>query len=246
MSIVPPSLVRAARLAPLLLIIGCDAPGGNSPSSGGEVGRPAATADAGRGAEGERGVVLFVGTSLTAAYQLDPEQGFPARVQEKIDDAGLPFRVVNAGVSGETAAGARRRMQWLLRQPFDVLVLETGANDMLRGAEPDSVRVAIEEIVGRVRAERPGTPIVLAGMRALPNLGRDYVRRFEAVYPETAARDDLVLIPFLLDGVAGNRSLNLPDGIHPNPQGHRRVAETVWETLEPVLREEARERREAA
>ena len=187
----------------------------------------------------DRQVVLFIGTSLTAGLGLLAEDAYPAVIQEKIDSAGLPFHVVNAGVSGETSAAARRRIDWLLRQDFDVLVIETGANDMLRGMNVDSTRANIEAIVERVRAERPEARIVLAGMLAAPNLGREYTSRFGDMYPELAEEHDLALVPFLLQDVAGVRIMNQGDGMHPNVQGARRVAETVWSVLEPVLREEA-------
>ena len=189
--------------------------------------------------EARQGSVLFLGTSLTAGYGLPPEQSYPSRIQEKIDSAGLPFRVVNAGVSGETSAGALRRIDWLLRQPFDVLVLETGANDMLRGTDLDTTRANIEAIVERVREERPDVRIVLAGMLAPPNLGRDYANRFRDLYPGVAVDHDLPLIPFLLEDVGGVPSLNQGDGIHPNAEGQRIVAENVWGVLEPELREAA-------
>lgn len=206
----------------------------------------AAPADADAAADdASRPVVLFVGTSLTAGPGLEPEQTYPARIQEKIDSAGLPFRTVNAGVSGETAAGARRRLDWLLRQPFDVMVLETGSNDMLRGADPAATRATIQGIIDRVREERPGVPVVLAGMMAVPNLGEEYGREFREMYVELAEENDLALVPFLLEGVGGVPAFNLPDGIHPNEEGHRRVAATVWRTLEPVLRAEAAEDRAA-
>jgi acyl-CoA thioesterase-1 len=183
-----------------------------------------------------------VGTSLTAALGLEPEQGFPARIQEKIDAAGLPFEVVNAGVSGETSTGARGRIGWLLNQPFDVLVLETGANDMLRGTPLNRVRDNIESIVDTVKSVRPDARVVLAGMVAAPNLGEPYGRDFRAIYTEVAREDSLPFVPFLLDGVAANPALNLGDGIHPNERGHRVVADNVWKVLEPVLRAEAAER----
>jgi acyl-CoA thioesterase-1 len=186
-----------------------------------------------------RGIVVFLGTSLTAGYGLSPAQAFPALIERRVREEGLPFRIINAGVSGETSAGALRRVDWLLQQPFDVLVIETGANDMLRGNEPAATEADIQAIVDRVRSRRPETRILLAGMLAMPNLGREYGERFEALYPRVAERNDITLIPFLLDGVAGERSLNLSDGVHPNAQGQRIVAETVWETLEPVLREES-------
>ena len=183
-----------------------------------------------------RGTVVFLGTSLTAAYQLDPGDGFPALIQARIDSAGLPFDVVNAGQSGESSAGALSRLPWLLEQPVEVLVLETGANDMLRGTEVDSIRANLQAMIDTVRRTQPETDILLVGMLAAPNLGERYAGRFNALYPDLAQRNRLVLLPFLLDGVAGDPELNLPDGIHPNPTGHRRVAETVWAKLEPMLR----------
>lgn len=183
-----------------------------------------------------RPTILFVGTSLTAGLGVRPEEAYPSVIEEKIDSAGLPFRVVNAGVSGETSAGALRRIDWLLRQPFDVFVLETGANDMLRGTDLDSTKANIQAIVARIRAERPEAGIVLVGMMAPPNLGRDYAERFAAIYPELAERNGLTLVPFLLEDVGGVAELNLADGIHPSPEGHRIMAGTVWEVLEPELR----------
>jgi acyl-CoA thioesterase-1 len=188
----------------------------------------------------DRRVVMFVGTSLTAALGLDPSLGYPARVQAKIDSAGLPFEVVNAGVSGEVSRQARDRVgKWLVKQPFDVMVLETGANDMLQGLSLPALRSNIQAIVDTVRKARPGVTIVLAGMVAAPNLGQRYGTQFHAIYTDVARDDTVPLIPFLLDGVAGHPELNLGDGIHPNERGHRIVAQNVWRVLEPVLREAA-------
>lgn len=184
-----------------------------------------------------RRTVMFVGTSLTAGYGLPPEQAFPARIQEKIDSAGLPFRVVNAGLSGETSAGALRRVDWLFDQgPIAVLVIETGANDGLRGQSVDSLRANLRQILERASTLRPTPRIIVAGMEALPNLGREYGTRFRALYPELAAEFGAAYLPFLLDGVAGSEALNQSDGIHPTPEGARRVADNVWRVLEPELR----------
>lgn len=180
-------------------------------------------------------VVLFVGTSLTAGLGVSPGQAYPALIQQKIREEELPYRVVNAGISGETSAGAESRISWVLQQPFDVLLLETGANDMLRGLAPASTEENIQAIIDAVRAERPQATIVLAGMLAMPNLGPAYVREFEAIFPSVAERNNLTLIPFLLEGVAGERELNQADGVHPTPQGHELIAETVWEVLRPIL-----------
>jgi acyl-CoA thioesterase-1 len=184
----------------------------------------------------ERGRIVFLGTSLTAGLGLDPDQAYPALIQQKLDESGLAYEAVNAGVSGETSAGARRRIDWLLRQPVAVLVIETGANDGLRGLEVDSLRSNIQAIVDQARRHTPPPTIVLVGMRAPPNLGLSYARRFEQVYGELAEKNDLPLVPFLLDGVAGRTALNQADGIHPTAEGQRRMAETMWEVLEPVLR----------
>jgi acyl-CoA thioesterase-1 len=198
----------------------------SSPAPGS--GSPAATTDA-------RPVVLFVGTSLTAGLGVDPDEAYPARIQKRIDDAGLRYRVVNAGVSGETSAGARHRIDWLLRQPVAVLVLETGANDGLRGQDPDATRANIEAILDAARARRPPPRIALVAMEALPNYGPEYGRRFRAIYPEVARQTGATLVPFLLAGVAGEARLNQPDGIHPTAEGHARIAETVWKALRPIL-----------
>jgi acyl-CoA thioesterase-1 len=188
--------------------------------------------------DGERGRVVFLGTSLTAGLGLDPEQAYPALIQAKIDSAGLPYTAVNAGVSGETSAGALRRIDWLLQQPVAVLVIETGANDALRGLNVDTMAANIQAIIDRARKLNPPPAIVLVGMRAPPNLGADYVRRFRGTYPTLADRNKLPLVPFLLDGVAGRPSLNQGDMIHPTAAGQRVIAETVWRVVGPVLRGE--------
>ena len=183
----------------------------------------------------DRPVILFVGTSLTAGLGLDPSEAYPALVQAKLDAAGLRYRVVNAGVSGETSAGARRRVAWLLRQPVAVLVLETGANDGLRGQDPDSTRANIQAILDEARRRELPPRLVLAAMEALPNYGEAYRRRFRAIYPELAKANGALLVPFLLEGVAGEPALNQPDGIHPTAEGHERIADNVWKALRPIL-----------
>jgi acyl-CoA thioesterase-1 len=181
--------------------------------------------------------VVFLGTSLTAGMGLSADEAYPALIQAKIDSAGLTFRVVNAGVSGETSAGGLRRIDWLLRQPVAVLVLELGANDMLRGQDIPAMRANLQEIIDRTQAAQPEARIVIAGMRAAPNLGEVYGGEFEAVFPELAAANGAALIPFLLDGVAGIPELNQPDGNHPTAEGQAIVAENVWAVLGPVLHE---------
>jgi acyl-CoA thioesterase I len=180
--------------------------------------------------------VLFLGNSLTAGLGVAPEQAFPTLIQQKIDSAGYPFHVVNAGVSGETSADGLRRIDWVLRGRVAVLVLELGGNDALRGQDPDAMRSNLQAIIERAHKRYPGIAVVIAGMLAPPNLGLAYGRRFAAVFPELARTEHAALIPFLLQDVAGIPALNQADGIHPTAQGHRIVADNVWRVLEPVLR----------
>jgi acyl-CoA thioesterase-1 len=180
--------------------------------------------------------IVFLGTSLTAGLGLDPDLAYPAVVQQKIDSAGYHYHVVNAGVSGESSAGLLRRIGWVLSRPPALLVIETGANDGLRGQSPDSLAEHLQALVDSTRRLAPGAVIVIAGMEALPNLGAEYARRFRAVFPAVAATNRLPLIPFLLQGVAGVDSLNQSDGIHPNEAGARIVAANVWVVLQPILK----------
>lgn len=182
-------------------------------------------------------MVLFLGTSLTAGLGLPAEQAYPALIQAKIDSAGLGFRVVNAGVSGETSAGGLRRIDWLLRQPVAVLVLELGANDMLRGQDVTAMRSNLQRIIDRTRSVHPEARIVIAGMEAAPNLGEPYASQFASTFVELAEENGAALIPFLLDGVAGVPEFNQPDGNHPTAQGQSIVADNVWVVLEPLLRD---------
>ncbi len=186
----------------------------------------------------ERGTILFFGDSLTAGYGLDDPttQAFPAHVQEKIDAAGLPFRVINAGLSGETSAGGLRRIDWVLRQPIDVFVLELGGNDGLRGLPLPTLKENLQGILDRVAAKNPEAALVVAGMRMPTSMGA-YADDFFALYAPLAAANRATLIPFLLDGVGGDPALNQPDGIHPTQKGAAVVADTVWQVLEPLLRE---------
>jgi acyl-CoA thioesterase-1 len=183
-----------------------------------------------------RKVVLFIGTSLTAGYGVGAPLAFPALIQAKVDSAGLPYRVVNAGISGETSAGGLSRIDWALQLPVDILVLELGANDALRGLDPAAMHRNLEQIIKRTRTRYPRSKIVIAGMLAPPNLGPSYTSRFRRVFRELADEHDAVLIPFILEGVGGKPELNQDDGIHPTGAGHRIMANTVWEYLEPLLR----------
>lgn len=181
--------------------------------------------------------IVFFGDSLTAGYGLDdPEtEAYPAHIQQKIDEAHLPWRVVNAGLSGETSAGGLRRVDWILRQPLDIFVLALGANDGLRGIEPAVTTTNLQAIIDRVHARYPAARIVLAGMQMPPTMGDAYTRDFSAMFPALAKKNHLPFIPFLLADVGGHADLNQPDGIHPTAAGAAKVADTVWLTLRPLL-----------
>lgn len=180
-------------------------------------------------------VILFFGDSLTAGYGLSPEQAFPALVEKNCLRNGTPCKAINAGLSGETSAGGLSRIDWILRQPIDVFVLELGANDGLRGLPLDQTRKNLQAIIDKVKIKYPGVKVVIAGMMVPPNLGPEYTANFQKIFPELAKRNNATLIPFLLQDVAGYERLNLGDGIHPNPEGHRIVANTVYEVLGPLL-----------
>lgn len=179
--------------------------------------------------------ILFFGDSITAGYGIDEKQAFPAIIQQKIDSLGLPWKAVNAGLSGETSAGGLRRIDWLLREPVHVLVLELGGNDGLRGVAPSDTQENLEKIIDRTREKYPDAVIILAGMQIPPNLGQDYAKAFASVYTTVARNKNAQLIPFILEGVGGVPELNLPDGIHPTPQGHSIIANTVWESIEQYI-----------
>ena len=232
----------------LLVVLGCMGFGGcargnsSTPadSANAQASRPHDSARAsaeknGSAKRDDRRTLLFVGTSLTAGYGLDPDSAYPQQIQRMIDSAGFRYTVVNAGVSGETSSALIRRLDWLLRQPLGVVVIETGANDGLRGIPIETMRANIQQIIERVRRARPGAQVVLVQMEAPPNLGAQYTRQFREVFRDVAKRNDAVLLPFLLQDVAGNRDLNQADGIHPNNDGERIVARNVWKGLRPLL-----------
>jgi acyl-CoA thioesterase-1 len=183
----------------------------------------------------DRKQILFVGTSLTAGLGLEPDSAYPNLIQRKIDSAGLSFDVVNAGVSGETSSGLLDRLDWLLRGQFALMVLETGANDGLRGIAPSVVKANLEEALTRIKAKRPDARVVVMQMEALPNLGPKYAAEFHAVFPAVTKDRGVPLLPFLLTDVAGRRDLNQADGVHPNYRGERIVAANVWKDLRPIL-----------
>jgi acyl-CoA thioesterase-1 len=212
-----------------------------SPAADGANGKPdSATTSSGAGTPpstdpGERPRILFLGTSLTAGLGLEPDSAYPLQIQRKIDSAGLAYQVTNAGVSGETSAGLLRRLDWVLKQPAAVVVVETGANDGLRGQPVAATKATIGRILDQVRREKPTAAVVLVQMEAPTNLGTEYTRAFHAMFPALAKGKGVVLLPFLLDSVAGNQGLNQPDGMHPNYLGEAIVARNVWRGLEPLL-----------
>ena len=181
--------------------------------------------------------VVFLGDSLTAGLGVQSSEAFPALVAEKIRATGLPFEVENAGLSGDTSAGGLRRIDWLLQRRIDLLVLELGANDGLRGLDLKSMKANLQAIIDKTKAKNPQVKIVLGGMQVPPNLGAEYASGFQGVFDELARENKAALIPFLLEGVGGHRELNQQDLIHPSPAGHRIIADLVWRTLEPILRQ---------
>lgn len=180
-------------------------------------------------------VILFFGDSLTAGYGLSPEEAFPALVEKQLTKNGKSVKVINAGLSGETTAGGLSRIDWILRQPIDVFVLELGGNDGLRGLPLEQTQKNLQAIIDKVKAKYPTVKIVVVGMMVPPNMGKDYSNQFNAIFPAIAKKNKASLMPFLLEGVAGNEKLNLPDGIHPNIEGHKIVANNVAKILSPLL-----------
>lgn len=180
-------------------------------------------------------VILFYGNSLTAAYGLDVKEGFPNRIQQRIDSLGLDYKVINSGLSGETTSGGLNRLDWVLNQPVDIFVLELGANDGLRGIPISETMNNLQEMIDMVKDKNPDTKIILAGMQIPPNMGADYASQFKAIYPALAQSNNTYLIPFLLEGVAGIPELNLEDGIHPTAEGQRIVTNNVWEILKTIV-----------
>ncbi len=179
--------------------------------------------------------VVILGTSLTAGLGLDPQQAYPALLQRKVDSARFPLAIVNAGLSGETSAGALRRASWVLDQPATIVVLEVGANDGLRGVNPDSTAANLVALIAAIHKTQPTARVLLIQMEAPTNLGRDYTVRFHDAYAKAAGETGTPLLPFLLDGVAGVARLNQADGIHPNIEGSVRVADTMWKALAPIF-----------
>ncbi|TDE14589.1 arylesterase [Dyadobacter psychrotolerans] len=184
----------------------------------------------------QKKTIVFFGNSLTAGYGLDdPSLAFSGLIQKKIDSLGLAYKVVNAGVSGETTSGGNSRIDWLLKQPLDIFVLELGGNDGLRGIPVSETKKNLQAILDKVKAKYPDAQLVLAGMQIPPNMGKQYANEFKAVYKELADKNNIKLIPFLLEGVGGESKLNQADGIHPTAEGHRILADNVWKIIEELL-----------
>jgi acyl-CoA thioesterase-1 len=179
--------------------------------------------------------ILFFGDSLTAGYGSSPEEAFPALIEKQFNKNETKVRIVNAGISGETSAGGLGRIDWVLRQPIDIFVLELGANDGLRGLPVEATRKNLQSIIDKVKVKYPKAKIVLTGMMVPPNMGTDYADHFKNLFPELAKKNNATLMPFLLDGVAGNPKLNIGDGIHPNPQGHKIIAGNLFTILEKLI-----------
>lgn len=179
--------------------------------------------------------IVFFGNSITAGYGLEMSEAFPALIQRKIDSLALPYKVVNAGVSGETSSGGDGRIDWVLRQPVDVFVLELGGNDGLRGIPVTETRKNLQSIIDKVKAKNPAVKIIIAGMQIPPNMGKQYTGEFRSMYPELAKKNDIALIPFLLEGVGGEAKFNQDDGIHPTAEGQKILAQNVWEVLKGML-----------
>lgn len=179
--------------------------------------------------------ILFFGTSLTAGLGVDPDQAFPALIQHKVDSLKLPYKVINAGLSGETSADGKSRIEWLLRQPVDIFVLELGANDGLRGIPVQETEQNLQAIIDKVKKKYPDVKLVLAGMQMPPSMGEKYTVPFKEMFPALAKKNNMAFIPFLLKGVGGVPRLIQEDGLHPTPEGHQILSQNVWEILQPQL-----------
>jgi acyl-CoA thioesterase-1 len=188
------------------------------------------------GAETPKRIVVL-GDSIAAGYGVDPDEAYPAVLQRKIDEAKLPYTVVNAGLSGDTTAGGLRRIDWILKQPVDILIIELGGNDGLRGLPISHTRANLQSIIDRIRTKYPKAQIIVAGMKMPANMGADYTSEFEKVFAEIAEKNKTALVPFVLENVGGKVELNQPDRIHPTPAGHQIVAQNIWPVLQKLLKE---------
>ena len=179
--------------------------------------------------------IVFFGNSITAGYGLDLSEAFPALIQERLDSMNMPYKVVNAGVSGETSSGGRSRIDWILKQEVDIFVLELGGNDGLRGIPITETKKNLQTIIDKVKGKYPDAKIIITGMQIPPNMGKKYTTEFRSMYPDLAKQNNISIVPFILEGVGGNAELNLSDGIHPTAEGHRILANNVWNVLKGLL-----------
>jgi len=183
----------------------------------------------------EKKIILCFGNSITAGYELDVDQAFPAIIQRRIDSLKLPYTVINAGLSGETSASGKSRIEWTLQTVPDIFMLELGANDALRGLPLDQTSINLKAIIDQVKLVNPQVKVIIAGMKVPPNLGQEYTAAFENLFPTLAIEYNAILIPFILENVAGIPELNLRDGIHPTAEGHQIISETIWGYINPLL-----------
>jgi len=229
-----PSRIAVLVLGSLLLsACGQERPSSEFDSTAGETTESTTRTDTAPAESAPR--ILFLGDSITAGYGLDPGMAFPSLIQARLDSLGYDYEVVNGGLSGETTAGGLRRIDWLLQKDADVLVVELGGNDGLRGFPPEVTQRNLIDIIRRARELQPDVRIILGGLKMPPNMGSAYTSSYEDLFESVAVDMDVELIPFILEGVGGVPENNLPDGIHPNAEGHRILAETVWDALKPLL-----------
>src|SRR5690606_31793792 len=224
-------LFRQQIVFGLFLVIACSGPSDRASQDKSETPEEADTSFA----KEETKSILFFGNSLTAGYGLEGQNlAFPGIIQQWIDSLALPYRVINGGLSGETSAAGKERIDWLLREKIDIFVLELGANDGLRGIPTAETNNNLQEIIDKVRAKYPECKMVLTGMMVPPSMGGDYGKAFTAIFPALAEQNDMAFVPFLLAGVAGEAHLNQGDGIHPTAEGHQLLAKHGWEGLESL------------
>ena len=227
------------KIMPVLIlatiISGCGNEQKKETGAGKPAANPADTASAAKEAAERQQNILFFGTSLTAGYGVEPTEAYPALIQKKIDSLHLHYKVINGGLSGETSAAGRNRIDWLLKQHIDIFVLELGANDGLRGLPLRETRANLQAVIDKVKKKYPEIKMVMLGMQMPPNLGADYTAEFKALFSDLATKNNMTYVPFLLDGVGGVSKLNQQDGIHPTAEGHQILAQNVWSKLQGIL-----------
>ncbi|AGC78608.1 acyl-CoA thioesterase-1 [Nonlabens dokdonensis] len=229
-------LLRLCYILPLLFILSCGSDKKENITSGNIDTEPTEESQITETSDNGSGTILFFGDSITAGYGLDDSaNAFPGLIQEKIDSLNLNYTVINSGLSGETTAGGKSRIDWILNQDIDIFLLELGANDGLRGVPLSETRANLQTIINTVQKKSPDTKIILAGMQLPPNMGQDYTTEFKELFIEIAATNDIAFIPFILKDVGGIADLNQNDGIHPTEEGHKIIAQTVWEVMGPMV-----------